>query len=144
MKKVGPTIADALGRAHDALRVDLQKLENAIRPVSGTSLAQLRRCLARTRTHVLMHFQLEEQNGYMEVIRKREPRLERPIQQLAEEHQQLAKTLDALVLQVDAAAFVGDLLREEIRTWIERIRQHEIRENEFVQEAFDLDISAED
>jgi hypothetical protein len=90
------------------------------------------------------HFGYEEQKGYMDVVRKREPRLERAIQQLAEEHGQLRQSLDGLIGQAGTATGLNDNLRELIREWIERVRRHEIRENDLVQDAFNLDIGAED
>jgi hypothetical protein len=38
----------------------------------------------------------------------------------------------------------GPALRQEVRAWIERVRQHEARENDLVQEAFNRDIGTED
>src|SRR5271166_5081053 len=125
MRKVAITVADGLGRAHAALLADLEKLEDATRPASGARLTELRARLGRTRTHILAHFQYEEQNGYMDLIRKREPHLERAIQQLAEEHRQLAETLAALTTQMRADTRIGSPLRGAIRAWIERVRQHE-------------------
>ena len=86
----------------------------------------------------------EEQNGYMDAMRKREPRLERTIEQLAAEHGQLKQSLDALVREAGAATSLSGTLQNEIREWVERVRQHEIRENDLVQDAFNLDIGAED
>ena len=80
----------------------------------------------------------------MDVVRKREPRLERNIQQLADEHCQLAGTLDSLVRKSGASTKLGDTLRQEVRAWIERVRQHEAREHDLVQDAFNLDIGTED
>jgi hypothetical protein len=94
--------------------------------------------------HLTEHFRFEEQNGYMDVVREREPRLERTIQQLAEEHGQLTRSLDALIKEAGKATSLGDALREAILSWIECVRQHEARENDLVQDAFDLDIGVED
>jgi hypothetical protein len=80
----------------------------------------------------------------MDVVRTREPRLERTIQQLAREHRQLAQSLEALIAQARAATDLHDRLQVAVREWVERVRQHEMRENNLVQDAFDLDIGAED
>jgi len=138
------SIAEALGRAHAALLDDLGRLEEAALPDSAEDLAGLRARLGATRAHVTEHFRFEEQNGYLAAVRRREPRLERTIQQLAEEHRQLAQCLEALVNQAKAATSLNDPLREEVRGWIERLRQHEERENDVVQDAFTMDIGAED
>jgi hypothetical protein len=138
------SVAEALGQAHRTLLADLVELEQAVFPSSGESLAELRAQLGEVHAHVTEHFRFEEQNGYLDSVRKREPRLERTVQQLAEEHGQLRQSLDALIREARAATSLGHTLRDEVREWIERVRQHESRENDLVQDAFNLDISAED
>jgi hypothetical protein len=138
------SVAEALCRAHVALLEDLRKLEEAARPASGESLTELRARLGATQAHVTEHFRFEEQNGYLDAVRKREPRLERAIQQLAEEHRALAESLEVLIKQARAATTLDDPFREAIRRWVERVREHEARENDLVQDAFNLDIGAED
>jgi Hemerythrin HHE cation binding domain len=144
MAKTEKAVVEALGQAHGALLADLRQLEQAIGPSSGEGLKELRARLAAAQAHITAHFRIEETNGYMDAVRKREPRLERTIQQLAEEHGQLGHSLDVLIGQARAAAGLGDGLREGIRDWIECVRQHEMRENSLVQDAFNLDIGAED
>jgi hypothetical protein len=78
--------AEALRRAHEALGRDLQALEATFARDSAENLALIKIRLKATQTHLLEHFRFEEQNGYMEKIRKREPRLEHAIEQLASEH----------------------------------------------------------
>jgi hypothetical protein len=72
------------------------------------------------------------------------PRFERTIQELADEHVQLAQSLDALIGAAATARVLDDGLREQVRLWIDFIRRHEKRENDLVQDAFNLDVSAED
>jgi DNA-binding transcriptional ArsR family regulator len=138
------SIAEALSRAHAALLEDLRKLEEAASPGSRDGLAEIRARLGATQAHIAEHFRFEEENGYLDALKKREPRLERTIRQLAEEHRQLAQSLAALVGEARAATSLGDKFREKTREWIERVRQHEHHENDLVQNAFNLDIGAED
>jgi hypothetical protein len=138
------SVAANLKRAHVALLADLRELEQAVRPPSGEGLEELRARLGAALAHVTEHFRFEEQDGYMDAVRRREPRLERSVQQLAEEHAQLRQLLEAIIGGAGAAASLGDALREKIRGWIERVRRHEARENNLVQGAFNLDISAGD
>ncbi len=138
------SVAEALGRAHAALLADLRELEQAARPSSREGLVELRARLVATQTHVTEHFRFEEQNGYMDAVRKREPRLERTVLHLAEEHRQLAQALDALVQEAETAVGPDSGFDERIRAWVDRLRQHEARENELFQNAFNLDIGAED
>jgi hypothetical protein len=144
MPRTRYSIAEALNRAHVALRKDLGKLEEAARPASGEGAAELRARLAATRTHVLEHFRFEEECGYLDVVRTREPRLERAAQGLAEEHRLLAQTLDALLAEARTAAQLDEAFRKRIWAWLEQLRRHEAHENEVVQDAFNLDIGAED
>jgi hypothetical protein len=137
-------LAKTLRRAHAALFEDLRKLEQAARPGAGGDLAQLMACLGATHKHVTEHFGFEEQDGYMDTVRKREPRFDRIIQQLGEEHRELMQSLDALIREVRKAACFEDAVREKIRMWVERLRRHEARENDLVQDAFSLDIGLED
>jgi len=138
------SIAEALCKAHATLLEDLTKLEEAARPDSGEGMAELRTRLGATKAHVTDHFRFEEQNGYMDVVRKCEPRLERTIQQLALEHCQLAQSLEELIEQSTVATSLTDLLRDEVRGWVEGVRQHEARENDVVQDAFYQDIGTKD
>jgi hypothetical protein len=134
----------ALGRAHAALLENLRRLEEATRPGSAEGLAELCARLTATQVYLLEHFRFEEQDGYMDVVRKREPRLERAVQELAEEHRQLAQSLAALLARARPALGPGHSIREAVRDWVERVRRHEARENDLVQNAFGVDIGAED
>jgi len=144
MAKTEVSVAEALSRAHQALRNDLRKLEESVDPASGQDLIALCARLAATRSHITEHFRFEEKNGYMDKVRKREPRLEHTIEQLAAQHRQLAQSLDAIIKRAKDAASLGPALREKIREWIASVRHHEAREDELVQNAFNLDIGAED
>jgi hypothetical protein len=137
-------VAESLSQAHAALLAELRELEQAVHPSSGESLAELRARLGEARADIIKHFRFEEQNGYMDVVRKREPRLEWNIQQLADGHRQLADSLDGLVQESGTATKLGDTLLQEIRAWIERLRQHEAREDDLVQDALNLDFGTED
>ena len=147
MGRTDNAVVEALSRAHEGLLEDLRNLESAVEAAvhpAVKGLDRLRARLAVTRTHLAAHFRFEEQNGYMDAVRKREPRLERTVQQLADEHRQLAESLDGLVRECGAATSLEDTLRQAVRAWIERVRQHEVRENDLAQDAFNLDIGAED
>ena len=137
-------IVEGLRRAHKSLVEDLRKLDEGIRSPRVKGQGELVVQLADTRAHITEHFRFEEQNGYMDFVRKREPRLERTIQQLCEEHQELAQSLDALIEQARMATGRDDVLREKIQAWIGRLHHHEARENEVVQDAVNRDIGAED
>jgi hypothetical protein len=105
---------------------------------------ELRLRLEVTQEHVTEHFRFEESQGYMDAVRNREPRLERTIQQLADEHQHLAGALEALIERVRTATCLDEALRAAVRDWLDHLRRHEVRENLLVQEAFNVDIGPED
>jgi hypothetical protein len=137
-------VAEALGRAHAKLLTDLRLLEEAVLSESGQGLMQLHARLARTYNDIADHFRFEEQDGYMAAVRKREPRLERAIRELAGEHAQLTESLNTLMAKAKIATTLDDELRQQLRAWVERVREHEARENQLVQGAFNLDIAGED
>jgi hemerythrin-like domain-containing protein len=135
---------DALAKAHRALRKALRKLEDALHSPQEIDPAETSRRLERMRKQLTDHFRLEEENGYMTAVLEREPHLERTVEHLRDEHHQLADTLSRLIEEAKKIDQLDDGLREHIRAWLERIRQHEARENRLVQDVFNLDIDAED
>ncbi len=144
MAKVAISLADALERAHRALLNDLQILEEACRPVSPESLPRLRRRLRDTQKHIAEHFRFEEQNGYMDSVRKREPRLGRVVDDLAMQHGQLSQFLDDLIGEAEAAKSLEQELQSRVAEWIRAVQAHESAENRLVQDVFNLDLGAED
>lgn len=144
MGKTENSAAEALSQAHKALLSDLKELEQAVRPSSQKGMAELRARLETTRSDITEHFRFEEQNGYLDAVRKREPRLERTVQHLAQEHGELKRSLDAIIGEAGTSTNLSDSVQQEIHAWIDRVRQHEIRGYEVVQDAFNLDISPED
>jgi len=144
MNKVESQLAAALERAHAALLHDLLELERALRTPEQASLPKLRARLEATQAHIAKHFRFEEQDGYMDAIRKREPRLQRVVDDLAAQHGQLSQLLAVLRADADKANELDVSLVERIRAWLAAVRQHEDRENQLVQDAFNLDLGAED
>lgn len=137
-------IVDAIGRAHTSLQKDLQELEEAGRTTSEKGLSRLRSRLETTRKHITEHFRFEEQGGYMDAVRKREPRLGRVIDELCTQHSQLLGSLDALLKETATASSISDSISGDVSGWINRVRHHEAHENQVVQDAFNLDIGPED
>ena len=145
MTKTLPSFAKALQAAHEALAAGLRKLEEISHgDETESGLAALRARLGATRIHLGEHFRFEEQGGYMETVRAREPRLERTIQHLGSQHPRLMESLDRLIIHARTASSRDKTLREQIRAWIDSVRSHEARENELVQTTFNQDLSAED
>ena len=143
MENLHRSLAEDLRRAHAELRKDLRELEAAARTPAGAGGEELRACLGLTGAHLTEHFRLEEQNGYMDAVLQRDPNRERAVRHLQDEHRRLAASLDALL---EAAAGRGppEALRAGVLSWVERVRDHEARENALVQDTFNVDLSAED
>lgn len=144
MKPTQETITQAFARTHASLLEDLRRLEDDVRPGSKEGLAELRTRLVDTHKLVTAHFRFEEQNGYMEAVRKRDPHSEEKIQELGEEHRLLAHSLEAIVGDARTATSLDDELRKKVRMWIERIRHHETSENDLIQDTLCQDLGSKD
>jgi hypothetical protein len=143
MTPLHATFGDALLRAHRALAEDLRGLESA-RTTAGGSPAALAARLERTRGDLAEHFRFEEDNGYLRGVLERNPHLDRAILHLGQEHRKLLQSLDDLRAEVGAAAVVTDELWNKVAGWVRRVRRHERSENILVEDAYNLDLSAED
>jgi hypothetical protein len=134
----------ALSRAHAGLFQRLREVDETARPTSAAGPAQVFLLLRELNAELTEHFRVEQQSGYTDALLEQQPRLEHAIARLREEHRELAQSLEALITQAAAAISLDGGLRERIRDWVKRVRQHEIRENDLVQDAFNVDIGAED
>jgi predicted nucleic acid-binding Zn-ribbon protein len=138
------SVVEALREAHLALLKDLAGLEDAARSSVGTDSAEMRSRLERARSHITEHFRFEEQNGYMDAVLDHEPNLARIVENLREEHRQLAQELEGLIERTMTGRHLEVAFRDQVRSWIEGVRRHEHRENSLVQDAFNVDFGAED
>jgi hypothetical protein len=130
------SFADALFDEHTALLRDLQDLEKAIAPTSIEGPGELSSRLENVRTHLANHFAFEEEGGYMAGVLKEEPRFSAEIQELLTEHTEMAQTLDMILEDVGRGPTIPDFSRQKIRSWISKVRHHETRENDLVQDAY--------
>jgi len=144
MEKTDVGLVESLRTVHASLLEDLRKLGEAVKARSGEGPAELAARLTETHAHLTEHFRFEEENGYMDTVREREPRLERAIEHLAEEHRQLKESLEMLLTEARIARAMEAAFRTRVREWVKRVRQHEVRENELIEDAFNLDLGAED
>jgi hemerythrin-like domain-containing protein len=128
--------ADALRDAHTALLRDLQELEKAVSSTASEGPAELGTRLGKVRTHLADHFRFEEEGGYMAPVLKEEPRLSAQIQELLAEHSQMAQALETIIEEVGRGPTVQDVSRQKIHAWVGKVRHHETRENDLVQEAY--------
>lgn len=138
------TIAESPEQAHDALLVDVRRLQQMVRPDAEVSLAELQKRLSATYTNVCAHFRREEQDGFLDEMEANEPRLQRLVQQMMDEHRDLRQRLDSLHGDAIMATRVDEALREKVRRWTDALLRHEVRENDLVQDEFDSDCAAQD
>ncbi len=137
-------VVEALRQAHITLLKDLAGLEEAAGSSLGTDSAEMRSRLERTRTHITEHFRFEEQNGYMDAVLHRAPNLARTVENLRDEHRQLAQGLEGLIERTMKGRYLEEAFRDQVRSWLEGVRRHEARENTLVQDAFNVDFGAQD
>jgi hypothetical protein len=143
MAQLRATFGEALLRAHRVLLQDLRNLRAAAR-ASAARPGDLADRLDTVRASIQEHFRFEEENGYMASVLEIHPHLERAAQHLCEEHGELLRSLDELRGEVRAAADLTDALRDKVFAWVAAVGRHELRENSLVQDAFNLDLAAED
>jgi hypothetical protein len=144
MQKSHKSLAEVIQRAHRMLLADLSRLEEVgCSPATGT-IAELSTQLLIVQTHLVRHFRLEEQDGYMDAVLKRDPGQERAVQQILGEHQQLPGSLAALLKDVSDRQSIDEGLRLRIAEWIEKVRRHESRENLLIENVLNQDTGAED
>jgi hypothetical protein len=143
MKK--PRVAEeAMGRAHASLLDDLRKIERTFCRDSPASPAQARNELLAARALVGEHFRFEEQSGWKDEILRREPRFGHALRRLVEEHNQLKKSLEILIEEAREVETFDETLREKVRHWLDRVREHEAHEDEVLEESFVEDLGAGD
>ena len=130
------TFAEALHEAHADLFRDLLQLEESVRVGSAEGQPELSTRLENVRMHLTDHFRFEEQDGYMAPLLKEEPRVGPVVQELLDEHRQLAEALNALLQEISAARSSREDFPERVRAWVKHVRQHESRENSLVQDVY--------
>jgi hypothetical protein len=138
------TFPDALKQSHRALFEELEGLVRAARATAEDRPAELVGPLEAARKEVLEHFCFEEENGYMALVLQIKPNLSRSVGQLHEEHGKLRESLEAVVGEVGASTALTGALRQKVLDWVDALRRHERSENVLVQDAFNLDLAAED
>ncbi len=139
MEQQSLSVGEALLQAHNALDKDLAFLK---RPV--TTPAEMSQRLAMARQHLRQHFRFEEEGGYMDMVLRGQPNLHRRVEQLHEEHETLDQMLTHLIAEAAAATKLDASFQRKIQCWIDELKAHESRENEFVEVAFTQDIGQKD
>lgn len=110
----------------------------------ATRLGDMLRELGR---HLLLHFDHEEEGGYFTEAIERAPHLRERAEGLLKEHADLEAQLAALQKSVAEASDDGQGwagLTDEFSAFLQRFRSHETAENTLLQQAYNLDVAAED
>lgn len=141
MSHVTVGLEDRLRQAHSELLADLKQLGSETK---DWGLAPLHTNLLKARQDLVNHFRLEEENGYLDSVREREPCLEHTVAKLAREHRKLLQELDDILAQLEQPQPVLESLHRHVRMWVHNVRGHEIRENDLIQDAFVYDLGAGD
>jgi hypothetical protein len=93
------------------------------------------------------HFRFEEQGGYMSQILASAPYLDRAAGELLAGHGRLSDQLEALIKAAAAVppeSLLTPELREQVKQWVLRVREHEAGETRLIQQACNQDIGPED
>ena len=144
MKSSATRTASNLDPCHESLLEDLKNLQETFDSVATlTSLAAGVR-LAVMRSRLADHFGFDEQTVWMELLRKREPRFDHVATCLLREHCELTQSLDILIGEAEATQSVDEAFREQVRHWIARVRDHEFREDQLLEESANEDLGTGD
>lgn len=133
------TLLEALHKAHAEILSELQGLEEKADASAGTSGEELSQRLRTLRAEVAGHFVLEEQDGYLDPVLSREAGAHRKAMELLGEHSSLLQSLDVLIQRAAAEGSRSTTLWESVKHWMDQLREHEARENEFFDEVQDDD-----
>jgi hypothetical protein len=134
-------VAAEMARLHAVL---LAEIDDVVAVPAGAPDEEMARRLPRLREHVAEHFRFEEQSGYMTPVLQREPYQERVTEQLRGQHRELLRSLDALMAEVGFGAGTGPGFHDRVRAWVKELRRHEAEENRLYQDAFNVEVTAED
>jgi hypothetical protein len=146
MSKFTLSFACELAREHAVLLGRLADLEKGAQ-LDAVPAAALLDHLREVQGILRRHFDFEEQGGYMSHVLAAAPYLHRAAQELLDEHRRLSACLDALVRSaqgVPPLSVVAPSLQAQVVEWLRLVREHEGRENGFVQQASNRDIGADD
>jgi hemerythrin len=144
MHQTESSITDAHLQAHRTLRGELRGLREAARSTPAQRPGDIAAQLGAMRTDLQEHFRFEEENGYMSAVVQLRPNLARAIQHLKGEHEELMRNLNELVAEARSTTKLTASFRDKVDDWVFRVGRHERSENVLVQDAFNLDVAAED
>lgn len=133
--------ADAFHEEHVRLGKELLGLDDLLNGPADWSMAEM--LLARVEESIDQHMRFEEEGGYLSDVVRRAPRLERTIERLHGQHNEIRARLRGLRHRVlDKVA--TELFRAELAEWLRLVHEHEHAENQVVLESLGTDIGGGD
>jgi hypothetical protein len=147
------TLAERIDQDHRRLRAALAQLLAVLEePVpEGNFLAWKLEFLARLRSfqhNLLVHFDLEEEGGFMDTVVRAAPQYARQVDRLLEEHAEIVKDLErSIELFKGADSPTSSRLlrvRERVRELVSTHEAHEAVENELIQNVYNQDLGSGD
>jgi hypothetical protein len=136
-------VADSMRRAQLALEQHMRELEQIVAHPEPDCLHEMRMRLKAAMGLVKMHFQREEQDGYMTAVMEQDTRYESDVECRLNEHREMRSDLAKLVDEADALPYFDHDFSKKVLAWIERFREHEKSEIDLVQEAFAVEVGGE-
>lgn len=120
---------------------------NRLGEPDATAMFELSSRLTSLRDAVAVHFADEEEGGYFSDILEMAPRFGTAVDELHRQHADFLDRFDLSIAQLDAGDCPAEVWREtsrHVEVLLEELEQHEHREIEIVQSAFDDDLGGGD
>lgn len=111
-------------------------------------IEEVRESFDHLRAHLVKHFALEEQDGYLVAAVQRRPSLSHEVDRLAHEHAEMVRMLDDVhravhLLKPEDSLLIRDCCHR-IQNFLQYVEHHESDENFLVISAFTEDIGGND
>lgn len=133
---------------HQDLGIELGNLRHLLSKESGEiNPSALVEVLDRLRATLGRHFRFEEEGGYLTQVANRFPNWSTDVERLRQEHRTLRGELEQVCsLLGDDTRFtnVAGEVCDRLNHWLAKLSDHEHRENQICQEAFNLDVGQGD
>lgn len=126
---------EAIRREHESLRGLLSRIEHA------GQLAELVPLVVRLREELEEHFATEERpEGLHAAIENREPRYERALHVILDEHKEFLALADDVVGRAKACLEQKEVILRDVLRLCTRLHDHEVRETELLSDTYYLDL----
>ena len=130
---------DAIHREHESLRGLLGRIEAA------SQLADVVPLVAELRAELEEHFATEERpEGLHAAIQDRDPRYERALHVILDEHQEFLATADDVLTRARQCLEAKEIILRDVLRLANRLRDHEARETELLADSYYTDLGRND